>query len=422
MKNERTPAQEFKMPFGGRLFLAQTKARDVVAVEGSVLGGPNMLPAALDVVPGLAAELLDAGTAKKNKHVLRETLAARGISLAFSSGGDRTAFSGHCFPEDLPFLLSVISECLGRAVFPEKEVKNVKALALGNLAEGKSNTRGRAERALSELIYDSAHVNYVRSIESQEKSVVATRRSHLQDFRKMLGKGGLVLAIAGDIDIASAKNVAEKAFSRLAEGTIAASIKEVNKKAQTSSEKLIPIADKANIDMLLGASIPLTIQDKLYHPAYVLTEMLGGGFTSHLMQTIRERDGLTYGVRARLSGLDAGVDGYFKIWATFSPEKYEESVAKLRAEVKTFFSSGLTEVNLDKRKEEISGSYVVGLSTTPSLAETLHNIGAFGFDLSYLTEYPNIIRAVSLTDIQSAADLIPQEKLSLAASGTFQKN
>lgn len=422
MKNEQIPVHEFKMPLGGRLFVAHTQARDVVAVEGSVLGGPNMLPTTLDVIPGLTAELLDAGTAKKHKNMLRETLATRGISLTFSSNGDRTAFSGHCFPEDLPFLLKTISECLGGAVFPEKEVKNVKALALGNLAEGKSDTRTQAERALAELLYDPAHVNYVRPIEAQEKSVAATRRSHLQDFRKKLGKGGLVLAITGDIDTASAKSAAEKAFSRLGDGTLEASSKKANKKVQTGSEKLIPIADKANIDVLLGASIPLTVQHKLYHAMYVLTEMLGGGFTSHLMQTIRERDGLTYGVRARLSGLDANADGYFKIWATFSPARYEESVAKLRAEIKTFFSSGLTETSLAKRKEEITGSYLVGLSTTPSLARTLHTIGTLSFDLSYLNEYPNIIRAVSLADIQNAARLIPLEKLSLAASGTFQKN
>lgn len=422
MKNEQVPAQEFSMPHGGRLFVAQTMARDVVSVEGSVLGGPNMLPSSLDVIPELAAELLDAGTAKKKKSVIREGLAARGISLSFSSSGDRTTFSGRSFPEDLPILLSTISECLGGAVFPETEVKNVKALALGALAEEKSDTRTRAERALRALLYDPTHVNYVRSIEAKEKSVAAARRSHLQDFRKILGKGGLVLAIAGDIEITSARAAALKTFGKLTAGTVTAPAKQTNKKAPSASEKLIPIKDKANIDVFLGASIPLTVHHQLYHPMTVLTEMLGGGFTSHLMQTLRERDGLTYGVNAKLSGLDADSDGYFRIWATFSPQKYEESVAKLRAEIQTFFAKGLTETSLVKRQEEIAGSYLVALSTTSSLASALHTIGTLGFDLSYLTEYPNIIRAVSLASITSAADLIPKNKLALVASGTFQKS
>ena len=421
MKNEHLSAQEFPI-VGGRLFIAPTRAHDVVAVEGSVLGGPNMLPAALDVVPGLAAGLLDAGTAKKKKNVVREMLAGRGISLSFSSSGDRAAFSGRCFPEDLPVLLATITECLNEASFLEGEVKSAKARALGDLAEEKSDTRAQAERAFAELLYDPGHVNYLRPTKAEEKSVAATRRSHLQDFRKMLGKGGLVLAIAGDIEVASARAAAEKAFKKLGQGTATAPMKQANKKAWGSSEKLIPIADKANIDVLLGATLPLTIHHQLYHPMKVLTEMLGGGFSAHLIQTIRERDGLTYGVYATLAGLDAGADGYFKIWATFSPQRYKESVAKLRKEVGIFFSKGLTETALAKRQEEISGSYLVALSTTHNLAATLHTIGAFGFDLSYLTEYPNIIRAVSLADIKHAADLIPKNKFALVASGTFRKN
>lgn len=419
MKNKNNMAQEFPL-FGGRLFVAPTRARDVVAVEGSVLGGPNMLPATLDVIPGLAAELLDAGTAKKKKSVIREELAARGILLSFSSSSDRTAFSGRCFPEYLPFLLSVIADCLSGANFPEAEVKNIKTRALGNLSEEKSDTRAQAERAFSALLYEPAHVNYVRPFIDTEKSVSMIRRPHLQDFRKMLGKGGLVLAIAGDIETASARAAAEKAFGKLGTGTTAAA-KQPNMKRPNTSEKLIALADKANIDVLLGASLALTAHHRLYHPMKVLTEMLGGGFSSHLMQTIRERDGLTYGVYSSLEGLAAGADGYFKIWATFSPEKYAESVAKLRAEVRVFFSQGLTEAARTKRQEEMAGSYLVALSTTRSLAATLHVLGANDFDLSYLTEYPDIIRTVSLADLKEAAALIPQDTLSLAASGTFQK-
>ncbi len=421
MKNEFHPAQEFPMPHGGRLFIAPTHVRDIVIVNGSVLGGRNMLPKTLNLVSLLTADLLDAGTAKKKKDVLRDTLAGKGISLSFSSSGDRTEFSGQCFPEDLSMLLSTITECLEGAIFPEAEVKNAKALALGNLAESKSNTRTRAEYALSALLYDPEHVNCALPIETQEKNVAAIRRAHLQDFRKKLGKGGLVLAIVGDIAVATARSAAEKAFGKLAVGTTTAPIKQVNKKLQKENEKLIPIADKANIDILLGVAIPLTVQHQLYHPMKVLAEMLGGGVTSHLMQTIRERDGLTYGAHSSLMGLDAGADGYFKIWATFSPDKYKESVEKLREEIGIFFLKGLTEEALNKRKEEMTGSYLVALSTTQNLAHSLHSIGANGFELSYLTEYPNIIRAVSLSDIMKATDLIPLDKLSLAASGTFKK-
>jgi hypothetical protein len=46
-------------------------------------------------------------------------------------------------------------------------------------------------------------------------------------------------------------------------------------------------------------------------------------------------------------------------------------------------------------------------------------LGADGRDFSYLAEYTDLIRKISLSDIQKASELIPLLKLSLAASGTF---
>ncbi len=422
MKNIKTAhqlAQEFSLPGGGRLFCAQTRAHDVVTVEGSVLGGPYMLPAIQEVVPYLAAELLDAGTKNKKKHIIREELAGRGISLSFSSSGDRTKFSGSCFPEDVSILLSTIVECLEEASFSEQELKNAKARMKSELLEEKTDTHAQAARAFSGLLYDPQHVNYQRPLKDIEKSMAKASRSDLQNFRNKLGKGGLVVAIVGDITVLSARAIAEKVFNKLGTGTPTASIKNINKKTPIAQEIIIPIADKANIDTFIGAALPITIQHDLYHPMKIITEMLGGGFCSHLMKTIRERDGLTYHIHAALAGFGAGADGYFEVMATFSPQKYEESVSKLRKEINIFFKDYITEKNVVAKQEEMAGSYLVSLSTTRNLARSLHSIGVHNFDLSYITDYPHIIRAVSLDDIKNAASLIPHTNLSLAASGTF---
>lgn len=404
----------------GRLLFAPMKTKDIVAVEGSVLGGANMLPKASDVIPSLAAALFDAGTIKKKKAAFREALALRGITLSFAAGGDRTYFSGQCFPEDMSFLLSTIAECLGQAVFPEAELKTTKTHAQGALAEQKTDTHALAARALNRMLYDATHPNFPRTIRENELSVTKARRTDLKSFQKMIGRSGLVLALSGDIDATSLPGVVAKAFKKLSEGTSTASKKELNTKISRGEEVRIPIRDKANIDVLLGASLPLTKKHELFHPALLLTDMLGGGFAAHLMQTVRERDGLTYRTYARLGGLSDGSDGYFEAYASFTPSRYEESVAKLRTEIKNFFTTGITEDALARKKDEVAGSYAVGLSTTRGLASALHSLAVDGRDLSYLTEYPTVIRAVPLAEVHSAADLIPFSKLSLAAAGTFQ--
>ena len=405
---------------GGRLFLARTGVKDLVYLEGSVLGGWNMLPRRKGEVSVLAAELFDAGTKKKGKDAIREALASRGATLSFSSGDERTYFRGSCLPEDVSHLLSVLVECLGEAAFPASDVKSAMERIRGELVEEKSDTRVQAGIAFSRLVYDPSHVNYDETTEERIRDLAKVERADLMSFKKMIGRGGLVIAVVGDIDTTKVAQAVETAFARLPAGTPEAPAKEMNTKQPEVLTQLVSITDKANVDVFLGAAVPLTYNDPLFLPFIVTTEMLGGrGFTSHLMSTIRERDGLTYGVYARPSGFTGGGDGAFKVWATFSPARYDESVAALRREIDIFFKGGITKKKLEERKEEMSGLYVVGLSTTRGLAAALHQIGRRHRDLSYIDDYITLLNAITVKDLQDAADLIPLQKLSLAAAGTF---
>jgi zinc protease len=405
---------------GARVFVAPTSIKDLVYVEGSVLGGWNMLPRTKGEVSVLAAEILDAGTKNKSKNVIRESLASRGASLTFSSGDERTYFRGSCLPEDLNTLLATIAECLGEAAFPQAEVRSAKERINGELTEEKNDTRVQAAIALSRLMYDTLHSNYEETTEERIRDLALAERTDVVGFKKYLGQGGLVLVITGDVDPKKAHKAAEASFKKLPIGTSAAPDKTHNTRKQEPQEIKINIADKANIDVFIGAALPLTYNDPLYLPFIVLTEMLGGrGFTSHLMNTIRERDGLTYGVNSRPTGFTGGAEGAFQIWATFSPGRYEESVAALRREIDIFFKTGITKENLRARQEEMSGLYAVGLSTTRGLAGALHQMGRRHRELSYIDEYLALLNAVTLDDLWAAAALIPLRSLSLAAAGTF---
>ena len=109
---------EKSLPDNGRIFATRTQTKDIVTIQGSVLGGELMLAEAKRRAPYLAARLFDAGTKTQTKDALREALAARGASISFSGGEDRTYFYGTCLPEDLAFVVSIIGECLSQPIFP----------------------------------------------------------------------------------------------------------------------------------------------------------------------------------------------------------------------------------------------------------------------------------------------------------------
>jgi zinc protease len=406
-----------------RFFAARTGAKDVVTIRGSVLGGYYMLGRSKYMVPRIATGILDTGTSARSKDDIRSSLSKRGATLFFMPGGDRTHFYATCLPEDAEFIFKLIAECLTEATFPPKEFELQKKRTLSELEETKTDAGSRASYALSPLIYDKDHVNYIDSIATEIAQVQAMGRKDLQAYRKLLGQGGLVLAIAGDIAPTEILAKARRIFSKLPNGTNTSTEKRMNRKLPSAAETHIQIPDKATIDMQMGVHIPMTRENPLFLALAVLTNMLGGNTlsTNHLSRTIRERDGLTYGISASLVNFDGLSDGMLRIRAMFSPDIYDRAVEATKKEISLFARTSHAKDQLLQKKDEMIGRYAVGLATTNGLAGMLHSIGIEGKPLSYIDEYPSLINALTIKDLKEAAAIVPWDSLSIAAAGTFTK-
>lgn len=407
---------------GMRLLAVRTKTKDVVYMHGSVRGGKNMVPPKEQGVVLVFEELLDAGTKKKTKDELRSEIAKLGATLAFTTTGERTHFSASCLPEDVEKVLGITVECLVNAVFPPEELELAKKRILAELEESKTITRRVALRALNQDLYGESHPNEPLPISEVMTSVRAVTRRHVLAFHKKLGRDGLQLVIGGDINPGKILKSAQESFKLLPqEGAPPSKLPIVKQKK--AKKTLISISDKANIDVVIGGRAGILRSDERFLAYTVLLSMLGGGgvSTGHLMRTVRERDGLTYGIRSFPSGFEEGFDGNMTIWATFAPSVFEKGVETIHKEVSTFLTKGITPKLLLAKKEEMVGKYVVGLSTTLGLVSALTNLLEEGRDVSYLHEYPVMVNKLTLQEVKEARDLIPLSNLSLAAAGTFEK-
>src|SRR5262249_58918430 len=108
----------------------------------------------------------------------------------------------------------------------------------------------------------------------------------------------------------------------------------------------------------------LRYSDRTYQPLNMATAVLGSGFCSaRLLDIIRNREGLTYGIVAHL-GSDTYADGYWEIQGTFAPELLEKGAASTLRELQRFYKEGLTAAELNTFKTTLTGSYKVTLATT----------------------------------------------------------
>jgi zinc protease len=131
------------------------------------------------------------------------------------------------------------------------------------------------------------------------------------------------------------------------------------------------------------------------------TAILGRGFTGRLMGTVRDKEGLTYNIGAAVSD-DSIVDGSWDISASFAPALLDKGIASTRRELEKWWRDGVTDQEVAERKQGLVGGYLVGLSTTTGLANTLLTDVQRGYDVDWLFGYPDAINALTRDQINGA--------------------
>ena len=163
----------------------------------------------------------------------------------------------------------------------------------------------------------------------------------------------------------------------------------------------MPLADKPSVSVILGQPTGLRYKDPDALALRVGTAILGRGFTGRLMGTVRDKEGLTYNIGATVAD-DSIADGSWDISASFAPALLEKGIASTRRELDKWWKDGVTDQELTARKQGIVGGYLVGLSTTAGLANTILASVQRGYDVSWLDGYPAAVNALTREQVNAA--------------------
>ncbi len=139
-----------------------------------------------------------------------------------------------------------------------------------------------------------------------------------------------------------------------------------------------------------------------YYAVSVMNYILGsGGFSSRLMDSIRDRQGLAYGVYSRF---DANLmPGPFAITLQTRSETTNKAITGVLLEVNGMRQKEVSEEELADAKAYLMGSFPLRLDTIGKLARVLSLVEFYGLGLEYFTEYPNWIAKVTKADVLRVA-------------------
>jgi zinc protease len=269
------------------------------------------------------------------------------------------------------------------------------------LESSAQNTGARSTEAFNRAVFPAGHPNHPHTL---SEYIAAARSATLDEVRtfqaKYYGPAHMVLVVVGDVANDEAQTEVTKAFSGWGGGQdYVRPLKPAA--AAAASEVTVPLADKPSVTMLLGQATGLRYSDPDTLALRVGTAILGRGFTGRLMGTVRDKEGLTYNIGANV-GDDSIVDGVWEISASFAPALLTKGVDSTRRELVKWWKDGVTDQELEARKQGVIGGYFVGLSTTLGLAETILINTQRGFDLTWLDAYPKAVKALTREQVNAA--------------------
>ncbi len=126
----------------------------------------------------------------------------------------------------------------------------------------------------------------------------------------------------------------------------------------------------------------------------------GGGFASRLMEEVREKRGLVYGVYSTFNpGLDAGA---FQIGLQTRPDQAAEALKVTREVLTKYIAEGPTDKELRDAKDNLIGGFALRVDSNSKLLGNVTNIAWNGLPLDYLDHWTDRVEALSKDDVRQA--------------------
>jgi predicted Zn-dependent peptidase len=347
---------------------------------------------------------------------------ATDIAVAIDSlGGDLNAFTskeGTTFyikvlDEHLEKGVGLLSDVFLRSVFPEDEIEREKGVINEEINMVEDTPDDYIHDLFSSSIWGTEGLGQpVVGKKTTVKSL--TRDDLLGHIRKYYGTSDTIVACAGNFDADKLLGMLEKNLGRLRRG----SVPETKPAPAFKPSTQVVGRDLSEVHVCLGIKgISQASPDR--YGVLLLNAALGGGVSSRLFQEIREKRGLVYTVYSFLSSyIDTGLWGVY----AGTGKKHVNTVIEKTLEELYGLHQNITGDELQRAKDQIKGSLVLGLESTSrrmqSLATQLIYYGRYFSP----TELMKSIDAVTLKDAKELAEKLTSEGgTALTIYGPFDK-
>ncbi len=338
-------------------------------------------------------------TAKHDYQAWAAMLDDQAIRLGSSAGKDVMTISLTVLKEAVDEGVQAMSEALLQPGWNKNRFKLSQTNAISAATKAQEEASTHADKAVAELLFPNHP--YGHPVGGDIASLKAIRLADLKAlYQQQIRPVGATLAVSGDITMPELVRLLDKNLADW-QGKPDHAFKDIV--APTPLPKMSQVITLEKHQTLVQwVRLGLSRHDEDYMAALVLNHMLGGGgFGSRLMEEIREKRGLVYGVYSWFQPLETA-EAYI-IRLQTRADQADEAETVLRDVLQGLANGHFTQEDLDKSKTNLIGGFAQRMDSNQERAGLLSMMGMYDRPLSYLQDWTKSIESVNLAEIQKIA-------------------
>lgn len=394
--------QEVTSPSGITAWLVEDNTLPIISVQfafdkaGSVLETEDKQGLAR-----LLSNTIDEGAGDLSSEEFQKQLADNSITLNFSSSRDSFGGKLKTLSRNKDKAFDLLSLALNKPRFDAEPVERMRDANITRIKSSLSNPNWISARIFNDSVFEghSYALNGGGTLTTLKNITPEDLRAFATTY---LTKDNLFIGVAGDITKDELVQVLDRIFAPLPDTAPAYKISDFTQKNRGSKilyEQDIP-------QTLLTLAMPgISRQDKDFYTAQVMNYIFGaGGFGSRLMEEVREKRGLTYGIYSnndRYNHVDL-----FTISTSTQNENIPEMLDVIQDTMNSLKSDIVSQEELKNTKSYLTGSLPLSFSSTSNIASILLSMQIHNRPIDYLDNYADNINAVTQEDIKRVANRI----------------
>ena len=307
------------------------------------------------------------GTERRSAEQIAIEMDAVGGNMNAFTSKECTCFYAKVLDEHLDLAADVLSDITFHSVFDAEELKKEQGVVLEEILMNEDSPEDLVSEESNMLFFGDEPL--ASPILGTKESVRAfTRESLLAYKNEFYVPKNIVIACAGNFDEQKLIETVSRWFEqpRLERETKPVSQRYPGGKREKFVEKDI---EQVHLCMTLPGFARDT--DGQY-PIAVLSNIIGGSMSSRLFQSIREKLGLAYSVYSYPTSYSG--TGTFMLYAGTGEKQAAEVLGRMIDEMERVRKEGVTKEELERCRDQLKGSYLLGMESTSSRMNALGKV------------------------------------------------